>query len=332
MPSACAAYPAPVPYPLRLHLWIRSQALEAPLTLLCYTARMKKRNRPRGWWASPLISALSGRSADVMIQDTYHGKTGGVQSKPPKPGPHPGPKPPGFTDKCPCMAFKAADAFYHENADALRPVWHPALKKPVLSAYTLFMKEAIALCISTGMLPLCPSISGGYSCLHLIPSENEMPPAGDWIGKAPAAGPGPPAYGDDAPPSDDECPNCILDTPTFYDAHVEGVLFPYEPLNAHYHCPQIPEHPDPCEYGVQDPNPPWCTFFGISAWDTTIQAMLVIRPRYEYVFWTLEVSAPYQCYAKMILPFSSQHGLGLTAEESTCTIWAKWFTPSYPLT
>lgn len=88
------------------------------------------------------------------------------------------------TPKCPCKAFKYLDRYWQLNQNTLRPIWNAALKKKHMSGYELFMKESLTLCPITGTLPECPSVSGGYAKDKLIPSTNEIPPLGDWIGKA----------------------------------------------------------------------------------------------------------------------------------------------------
>jgi len=87
-------------------------------------------------------------------------------------------------EKCPCHSFKVLDAYWTANAAALKPVWDAAVKRPHLSGYQLFMDEALKLCHSWGVLPACPSASGGFNWNCLVPSSVEVPPAGAWIGKA----------------------------------------------------------------------------------------------------------------------------------------------------
>ena len=85
--------------------------------------------------------------------------------------------------KCPCSRFKILDLYWQQHQAELRPIWDAAVKKSYMSGYELFMKESLTLCNLTGMLPSCPSPSGGYSTANLIPSDDEVPPPGGWLGK-----------------------------------------------------------------------------------------------------------------------------------------------------
>ncbi|MBA7537074.1 hypothetical protein ES705_29340 [subsurface metagenome] len=137
------------------------------------------KNTKKGFVPSPLFSDIWGATADtklsrsgkkkVITADVRHG--------------HKKHKGDTVIEKCPCKGFKEADARYHAMTPAERAPWQAAVKKPVLSGYSLFMKEALATILRHNKWPECPSVSGGYSCRHLELGEEYAPE--DWVGMAP---------------------------------------------------------------------------------------------------------------------------------------------------
>ncbi|MBA7543016.1 hypothetical protein ES705_35342 [subsurface metagenome] len=80
----------------------------------------------------------------------------------------------------PCKQWKQADAIWVSQVEPWRQLWRNALKKPGMSGYDLWMKEALTLCSQQKYLPDVPSISGGWSTSKVIPGTT-FPPAGKII-------------------------------------------------------------------------------------------------------------------------------------------------------
>ncbi len=80
----------------------------------------------------------------------------------------------------PCQQWQQADAIWVNQGESWRQKWRDALKKPGMSGYDLWMKEALTLCSQNKNLPDDPSISGGWSTAKVIPGDT-WPPAGKEI-------------------------------------------------------------------------------------------------------------------------------------------------------
>jgi len=77
----------------------------------------------------------------------------------------------------PCLAFKKADKIYSNWPEHKKQVWRDAVKKPVMSGYTLWMKECLYLWGKQEYAPDVPSISGGYTCEKATPGNTYPPPS-----------------------------------------------------------------------------------------------------------------------------------------------------------
>jgi hypothetical protein len=77
----------------------------------------------------------------------------------------------------PCRQWQQADAIWVGQDETWRQKWRNALKKPGISGYDLWMKEALTCCASNRFLPDDPSISGGWSTAKVIPGVT-WPPEG----------------------------------------------------------------------------------------------------------------------------------------------------------
>lgn len=77
----------------------------------------------------------------------------------------------------PCLGFQTADKYYSAFPEAQKQVWRDAVKKPVMSGYTLWMKECLYLWGQGLNSPLRPSISGGYTCEKAITGGPYPPPS-----------------------------------------------------------------------------------------------------------------------------------------------------------
>ncbi|MBA7540040.1 hypothetical protein ES705_32329 [subsurface metagenome] len=156
-----------------------------------------------GWLATKIVGSLGPSRIE------YHRKYGKTvwRMKPP----HKRTLTLGEPKANPCKQWQHADALWVSQPDAWRQTWRDALKKPGMSGYDLWMKEALTLCSQNKYLPDEPSISGGWSTSKVVPGETWPPP-----GKAPPKPPLPPVdYFD--------CSECSAGTyQTFY-----GRLAPY---------------------------------------------------------------------------------------------------------
>lgn len=144
----------------------------------CYDEGMAKKTR-KAYIPAPFFSDWWGPLADQVWSPSFskHGPTARTRKKHSK-DVHRTEK-----QKCPCEAFTAADLSYQKMSDPDRLTWKKALKKPGMSAYELYMKEAISALINSGRYPECPSVSGGFSCSSVIPGYPIQDP--DFIGHAP---------------------------------------------------------------------------------------------------------------------------------------------------
>jgi hypothetical protein len=75
-----------------------------------------------------------------------------------------------------CQGFSSADKIYSGWPDSKKDVWRDAVKKPVMSGYTLWMKECLFAWSKGWYAPDVPSISGGYSCRRVVPGHTYPPP------------------------------------------------------------------------------------------------------------------------------------------------------------
>ncbi len=195
----------------------------------------KKRKTPRGWQPNIFFSSFFGPAGGANLSRSR--KSGRpVAAARPHPKKHATPSTVEPKPKCPCKAFTNADKYWQENQEELRPIWNAAVKRQWMSGYELFMKEALTLCPITGTLPLCPSVSGGFTTHHLQPGKIEVPPAGEWIGKAP-----PPVT------AGDPCEYCAGDTPKIVPILVAG----FTGWAAQFNGPRdLEQHGDmPCTWG-----------------------------------------------------------------------------------
>ena len=142
-----------------------------------------RRSYPHGWRPSVLTSTFWGMAAGIKAQRARHGRGIGVSFK----GQRSRRAPPLSADpspRCPCKAFLYCDRHWQTLSPEQKREWQLAVKAPGKSGYDVYMKEALTLCMQQGVLPQCPSPSGGYSTRCLVPSDTPVPPPGDWIGKA----------------------------------------------------------------------------------------------------------------------------------------------------
>ncbi|MBA7534182.1 hypothetical protein ES705_26428 [subsurface metagenome] len=122
-----------------------------------------------GW----LATKMSGSFGPSRIQ--YHRKEGKTvwRMKPP----HKRKLELDSSEANPCRQWKQADAIWVAQSENWRQMWREALKKPGMSGYDLWMKEALTLCSQGNNLPDVPSISGGWSTAKVIPGDT-WPAAG----------------------------------------------------------------------------------------------------------------------------------------------------------
>ncbi len=118
----------------------------------------------------PLIASLSGSTADMTLSksnlprpyffDAYRRK------------PVTKPRWPSLTQlKNPTLAFKYLDAIYSQFSEADKNVWRNAVKRPRMSGYGLWMKEAMFTVTRGYPPPRVPSPSGGFACHEVMPGE-----------------------------------------------------------------------------------------------------------------------------------------------------------------
>ncbi len=126
-----------------------------------------------GW----LATKISGSFGPARIE--YHRKYGKTawRMKPP----HKKTLELGSPEANPCAQWRTADALWVSQPESWRQMWRDALKKPSMSGYDLWMKEALTLCSQNKYLPDEPSISGGWSTKKVIagvtwPPEGKTPP------------------------------------------------------------------------------------------------------------------------------------------------------------
>lgn len=82
-----------------------------------------------------------------------------------------------WEDFCPCAAWAEADRIWKEDfTQADRDLWRAALKRPHLSNYDLWMKEALTAFNAAHYAPDIPSVSGGYTTKEIIYGETHPPP------------------------------------------------------------------------------------------------------------------------------------------------------------
>lgn len=79
-------------------------------------------------------------------------------------------------ESVPCQGFMKADKLYSSFPESEKQVWRDAVKRPVMSGYTLWMSECLYLWSKGLSSPLKPSISGGYSPKKAIPGGPYPPP------------------------------------------------------------------------------------------------------------------------------------------------------------
>jgi len=76
---------------------------------------------------------------------------------------------------CPCKCWLWADwSWTHDLVDQLS--WRDGLKRPGMSRYDLWMREAVWLASKGHYMPDYPSISGGYSTRSVISGHRLQPP------------------------------------------------------------------------------------------------------------------------------------------------------------
>jgi hypothetical protein len=76
---------------------------------------------------------------------------------------------------CPCKCWLWADwSWTHGLVD--QEAWRVALKRPHMSRYDLWMREAVWLASKGHYMPDYPSISGGYSTKNAISGHHLQPP------------------------------------------------------------------------------------------------------------------------------------------------------------
>jgi hypothetical protein len=79
-------------------------------------------------------------------------------------------------DQCSCKCWLLADSIWQSWTRAQKRPWYQALKAPKLTAYDLWMREALTLCNQNQFLPDEPSPSGGFSTRYLKPGTTYAPP------------------------------------------------------------------------------------------------------------------------------------------------------------
>ncbi len=77
----------------------------------------------------------------------------------------------------PCLGFQKADKYYSAFPEPEKQIWRDAVKKRVLSGYTLWMKECLYLWGQGLNSPLKPSISGGFTREKAITGGPYPPPS-----------------------------------------------------------------------------------------------------------------------------------------------------------
>jgi len=76
---------------------------------------------------------------------------------------------------CPCKCWLWADwSWTHDLVD--QEAWREALKRPHMSRYDLWMREAVWLASKGHYMPDWPSLSGGYSTCSVISGHRLQPP------------------------------------------------------------------------------------------------------------------------------------------------------------
>jgi hypothetical protein len=127
-----------------------------------------------------LFNAVSGPLGNLLIHVPYAGRLHQLAARKPHV------KAVGQDDahECPCKSFRNLDRYWTANSATLKPIWDAAVKRPGLSGYQLFMDENLHRCHIDGKLCSVPSSSGGFNFLNTVAGTVEVPPGGDWIGKA----------------------------------------------------------------------------------------------------------------------------------------------------
>ncbi len=185
------------------------------------------KQKPKSFTPSPLFSAWWGPLADQVFFGAYkkHGPSART-ARQHKTQTHRSP-----AQKCPCEAFTACDLAYQRMSAAAKKIWKDAIKKPGISAYELYMKECLATMIKTGTYPDGPTDSGGFSCRLVTPGLIAAPEG--FIGQVPPP-PEPEFYPPGAP-----CEFCSLQTPSKYNAKLQGLTGEAAIYNGDYVLTQV---------------------------------------------------------------------------------------------
>ena len=195
-----------------------------------------KRPPSKGLILSPLFSLIAGPAGTANVHRTRRGDRFAAAPRPIRKS-YGGSAPPPAEESCPCKRFKILDVLWRQKTPAEKAAWNNAVKKHHMSGYELWMKESLTLCANCGMLPAGPSVSGGYSTSYLEASDDEVPPPGDWIGKAPPTPPPPPTW-----PIGGQCDSCSESyTPQYYRCDISGCSDSAAWLNGPWLLTQDPE-------------------------------------------------------------------------------------------
>ncbi|MBA7643145.1 hypothetical protein ES703_50859 [subsurface metagenome] len=144
---------------------------------------MAKR-KPKGWFGNIWTTLLFGPAGPLNIHGQRR-RRGMVVAPRKDTWVWDEPRPETVEPKCPCSCFKNLDLYWQKMDWGQKHVWNAAVKKPHMTGYNLFMKEGLSACYEHGYLPKVPSVSGGYSPFNCPYMDKRIPPAGEWIGKAP---------------------------------------------------------------------------------------------------------------------------------------------------
>ena len=203
---------------------------------------------------------------------------------------------------CPCKRFTAADWRWRMLSPADKKMWDAAVKRPALSGYELYMKEALTLAGRGENWPDCPSVSGGFSCNHLIPGAD--PPTDAQIGEAPPPPPPPPPPGCD-------CEHCSLDTPSWIPVSFHGFVGAAHEKNLDFELPQF--LPMCCQWVFEGEND-WVDAERIGLHDWQL-AWVVLDTGDDVIFMDMDANA--NCYANSVLNWVG--GTGVFADQPDAT-------------
>ncbi len=190
-----------------------------------------------------------------------------------------------------------------------KKIWKDALKKPGISAYELYMKECLCTMIRTGTYPDGPTESGGFSCGLIAPGLVDAPEG--FVGQVPP-GDAPDFYPPGAP-----CPSCEFQTPSKYNAKVQGLTGEAEPYNGEY----VLDQGAACEWQVTLPQ----LFVGLDRRSADDSDMVInIVGDGVFAFYTPAVTRD-DCY--VLNSYLWDWGIGYMADQAGSGISIDTFLP-----